>query len=44
MVIENVIETVEGVPGKMPGTIAYITDDIEVILNASGDIVTVWAK
>ena len=44
MVIENIIKTVKGVPGKMPGTIDYITEDIKVVLNESGDVVTVWAK
>lgn len=44
MVIENIIKTVKGVPGKIPGTIDYITKDIHVSLNELGDVVTVWAK
>lgn len=44
IVIENIIKTVKGVPGKYPNTIDYITEYIHITLNELGDVITIWPK
>ncbi|MCL1791211.1 MAG: hypothetical protein FWG40_07630, partial [Peptococcaceae bacterium] len=44
MVVEDAIKNTLGVPGKYPDTFVHTTPDFEVIVNASGDVITVIPK
>ena len=43
-VVENAILSTKGVPGKCLGTFTHETADIRVVVNSSGDVITVVPK
>ncbi|MCC9021928.1 ribonuclease YeeF family protein [Bacillus nakamurai] len=43
-VIEDAIKNNKAIPGNKPGTFVHSTKDVQVVLNASGDVITVIPK
>lgn len=43
-VIEDAIKNNKAIPGNKPGTFVHSTNDVQVVLNASGDVITVIPK
>ncbi|MED3657901.1 LXG domain-containing protein [Bacillus velezensis] len=43
-VIEDAIKNNKAIPGNKPGTFVHSTEDVQVVLNASGDVITVIPK
>lgn len=44
MVVEGILKSVGPVPGKIANTFDYVFDDITVVTNLFGDVVTVIPK
>jgi len=42
MVVEDVIRNSPSVPGARPGTFEHVLNRVKVVVNAAGDVITVY--